>query len=43
MGRLDTLIDIVYERYKDRFFDQETCLVDVGGYRLVFHPKLCLR
>ncbi|GAA5891482.1 hypothetical protein JCM6882_004486 [Rhodosporidiobolus microsporus] len=31
MGRLDALVDLVYERYKDRFFANEKIFVDLGG------------
>lgn len=31
MGRLDALIDLVYERYKDRFFPGEKVFVDLAG------------
>ncbi|GAA6041452.1 hypothetical protein JCM8097_001884, partial [Rhodosporidiobolus ruineniae] len=31
MGRLDSLVDLVYERYKDRFFANEKIFVDLGG------------
>ncbi|GAA5973155.1 hypothetical protein JCM11641_006296 [Rhodosporidiobolus odoratus] len=31
MGRLDTLVDHVYERYKDRFFAAEKVFVDLQG------------
>ncbi|GAA5864183.1 hypothetical protein JCM8547_001283 [Rhodosporidiobolus lusitaniae] len=31
MGRLDSLVDLVYERYKDRFFPGETLFVDLSG------------
>lgn len=30
-GRLDALIDIVYERYKDRYFPGEKVFVDLSG------------
>jgi bromodomain adjacent to zinc finger domain protein 1A len=31
MGRLDALVDLVYERYKDRYFAGEKVFVDLGG------------
>jgi len=36
IGRLDTLIDIIFERYRSRFFYAERCLADVGGEKSVF-------
>lgn len=31
MGRLDSLVDLVYERYKDRYFPGEKVFVDLSG------------
>ncbi|GAA5922875.1 hypothetical protein JCM1841_003769 [Sporobolomyces salmonicolor] len=31
MGRLDSLVDLVYERYKDRYFAGEKVFVDLSG------------
>ncbi|GAA6062122.1 hypothetical protein JCM10212_000876 [Sporobolomyces blumeae] len=31
MGRLDKLVDLVFERYKDRYFPGEKAFVDLGG------------
>ncbi|BGP19109.1 hypothetical protein JCM10213_008044 [Rhodosporidiobolus nylandii] len=31
LGRLDSLVDLVYERYKDRFFKGEKVFVDLTG------------
>lgn len=35
MGRLDSLVDLVFERYKDRYFPNEQCFVDLGGDKSV--------
>lgn len=35
MGRLDSLVDLVFERYKDRYFPDEQCFVDLGGDKSV--------
>ncbi|KAJ7783454.1 chromatin remodeling complex protein [Mycena maculata] len=45
MGRLDHLVEAVYERFKDRYFKDERVLVDLGGTKYyarvdkVFPPK----
>ncbi|KAJ6574807.1 chromatin remodeling complex protein [Mycena capillaripes] len=45
MGRLDHLVEAVYERFKDRYFKDERVLVDLGGIKYyarvdkVFPPK----
>ncbi|GAA5883689.1 hypothetical protein JCM3774_002954 [Rhodotorula dairenensis] len=31
MGRLDSLVDLVFERYKDRYFPNEQCFIDIQG------------
>ncbi|BGP00501.1 hypothetical protein NBRC10513v2_006305 [Rhodotorula toruloides] len=31
MGRLDSLVDLVYDRYKDRYFKDEKVFVDIAG------------
>jgi hypothetical protein len=31
MGRLDGLVDLIYERYKDRYFAGEKVFVDLSG------------
>lgn len=31
MGRLDSLVDLVFERYKDRYFPDEQCFIDIQG------------
>jgi len=31
MGRLDKLVDLVYERYKERYFAGEKVFVDLSG------------
>lgn len=36
MGRLDALVELVYERYKDRFFACEKVFVDLSGDKCVF-------
>jgi hypothetical protein len=30
-GRLDSLVDLVFERYKDRYFPNEQCFIDIQG------------
>lgn len=35
MGRLDALVDIVFERYKDRYFPGEKVFVDLSGDKSV--------
>ncbi|KAJ6519530.1 chromatin remodeling complex protein [Mycena sanguinolenta] len=45
MGRLDHLVEAVFDRYKDRYFQDERVLVDLGGIKYyarvdkVFPPK----
>nr|GAT49763.1 predicted protein [Mycena chlorophos] len=45
VGRLDHLVEAVYERFKDRYFKDERILVDLGGVKYgarvekVFTPK----
>lgn len=45
MGRLDHLVDAVYERFKDRYFPEERVVVDVSGQKYfarivhVFPPR----
>ncbi|KAJ7630650.1 chromatin remodeling complex protein [Roridomyces roridus] len=45
MGRLDHLVEAVFERFKDRYFKDERVLVDLGGTKYyarvdkVFPPK----
>ncbi|KAF7339722.1 Chromatin remodeling complex protein [Mycena sanguinolenta] len=45
MGRLDHLVEAVFDRYKDRYFKDERVLVDLGGIKYyarvdkVFPPK----
>ena len=36
LGRLDTLVDHIFERYKDRFFAGEACNVDLAGDKYVY-------
>ena len=31
MGRLDALVDLIFDRYKDRFFAGEKVFVDLSG------------
>ena len=31
MGRLDGLVDLIFDRYKDRFFAGEKVFVDLSG------------
>lgn len=35
MGRLDGLVDLIYERYKDRYFAGEKVFVDLSGDKSV--------
>lgn len=35
MGRLDSLVDLVYDRYKDRYFKDEKVFVDIAGDKCV--------
>ena len=39
MGRLDALVDLVYERYKDRYFSGEKVFVDLAGDKSVHLPQ----
>lgn len=32
-GRIDELVDLVYDRFKDRFFEDETVVLDIHGDR----------
>lgn len=47
MGRLDHLVEAVYERFKDRYFKNEKILVDLTGTKYyarvekVYPPKYC--
>lgn len=38
MGRLDKLVDLVYDRYKDRYFVGEKVFVDLSGDKSVPFP-----
>lgn len=35
MGRLDHLVEAVYERFKDRYFPHENVLIDINGEKYV--------
>ncbi|KLO16987.1 hypothetical protein SCHPADRAFT_887277 [Schizopora paradoxa] len=49
MGRLDNLVEAIYARYKDRFFQGERILIDLKGDKYsakivkVYPPKIALR
>ena len=35
MGRLDNLIDVIFDRFKNRFWPGESVFVDLSGEKLV--------
>ena len=40
MGRLDALVDLVFDRYKDRYFSGEKVFVDLAGDKCVLPGTL---